>query len=180
MSAADDIQDNSEMRRGKKCVHLIYGEPLSINAGCACYFLGQEMLNQVECSDETKLRMYQIWIEALRGGHAGQGLDIHGSDHLMDEAVRTGDSKRVESSVHCIHRLKTAFPARCLAQMGAIYGGGSDEEVDAIGEFFEATGLAFQIIDDVLNLRGLVKPGEKMSQVSGSTRPFEACAGLSS
>ena len=139
-------------------------EPLSINAGCACYFLGQEMLNQVECTDETKLRMYQIWIEALRGGHAGQGLDIHGSDHLMDAAVESGDSKPVEASVHCIHRLKTAFPARCLAQMGAIYGGGSDEEVDAIGVFFEATGLAFQIIDDVLNLRGLVKPGEKMSQ----------------
>ena len=52
-------------------------------------------------------------------------------------------------------------------------------EVDAIGEFFEATGRAFQIIDDVLNLRGLVKPGEKMSQVSGSTRSFEASAGLS-
>ena len=86
---------------------------------------------------------------------------------------------KVEASVHCIHRLKTAFPARCLAQMGAIYGGGSDEEVDAIGEFFEATGLAFQIIDDVLNLRGLVKPGEKMSQVSGGTRSFEASAGLS-
>jgi len=48
--------------------------------------------------------------------------------------------------------------------MGAIYGGGSEEEIDAIGDFFEATGLAFQIIDDVLNLRGLVKPGEKMSQ----------------
>ena len=139
-------------------------EPLSINAGCACYFLGQEMLNQVECTNETKLRMYQIWIEALRGGHAGQGLDIHGSDHLMDAAVESGDSTPVEASVHCIHRLKTAFPARCLAQMGAIYGGGSDEEVDAIGVFFEATGLAFQIIDDVLNLRGLVKPGEKMSQ----------------
>lgn len=39
----DDIQDRSEMRRGKKCVHHIYGEPLSINAGCACYFLGQGM-----------------------------------------------------------------------------------------------------------------------------------------
>ena len=60
----DDIQDRSEMRRGKKCVHHIYGEPLSINAGCACYFLGQEMLNQVECTDDVKLRMYQIWIEA--------------------------------------------------------------------------------------------------------------------
>eukprot|EP01047_Picozoa_sp_COSAG01_P006301 COSAG01_NODE_228_length_21104_cov_210.303832_7_plen_170_part_00 len=115
-----------------------------------------EMLNQVECTNETKLRMYQIWIEALRGGHAGQGLDIHGSDHLMPHAVETGDASKVEASVHCIHRLKTAFPARCLAQMGAIYGGGSDEEVEAIGVFFEATGLAFQIIDDVLNLRGLV------------------------
>jgi len=155
----DDIQDKSEMRRGKKCVHLIYGDALAINAGSACYFLGQELLNQVDCSTDTKLRMYETWILALRAGHAGQGLDIKGSDHLMDEAVATGDGAKVEASVHCIHRLKTAFPARCLAQMGAIYGGGTEEQILAIGQFFEATGLAFQIIDDVLNLRGLIAPG---------------------
>jgi geranylgeranyl pyrophosphate synthase len=77
----------------------------------------------------------------------------------LTRRLAQGDATALESSVHCIHRLKTGFPARCLAQMGAIYGGGTDAEIDAIGRFFEATGLAFQIIDDVLNLRGLMKPG---------------------
>jgi hypothetical protein len=85
----DDIQDKSEMRRGKPCVHKLYDEALCINAGCACYFLGQELLEGVECDDSTKLKCYRVWIECLRGGHAGQGLDIYGSDHLMDAAVKS-------------------------------------------------------------------------------------------
>ena len=103
----DDIQDKSEIRRGKKCVHLIYDEALCINSGSACYFLGQELLEGVECEAETKLRCYRVWIECLRAGHVGQGLDIYGSGHLMDEAVKTGNGAPVEKAVHCIHRLKT-------------------------------------------------------------------------
>ena len=54
-----------------------------------------------------------------------------------------------------MHRLKTAVPAASLARMGAIVGGGTDAQVDAVGRYYEAVGLAFQIMDDVLNLRGL-------------------------
>ena len=57
VSCAPVWPGRSEMRRGKKCVHLIYGDALAINAGSACYFLGQELLNQVDCSTDTKLRM---------------------------------------------------------------------------------------------------------------------------
>ena len=53
-----------------------------------------------------------------------------------------------------MHRLKTAAPAAALARMGAVAGGGTEAQIDAVGRFFEALGLAFQIIDDVLNLRG--------------------------
>jgi geranylgeranyl pyrophosphate synthase len=51
--------------------------------------------------------------------------------------------------------------------MGAVAGGGSDEQIAAVGEFFEAVGLAFQIVDDVLNLTGfkgnLKQRGEDIS-----------------
>ena len=53
-----------------------------------------------------------------------------------------------------VHRLKAGVPAGCLARMGAVVGGGSDAQIEAVGNFFEQLGLAFQIVDDVLNLRG--------------------------
>ena len=70
--------------------------------------------------------------------------------------------------VLAIHRLKTAVPAASLARMGAVAGEGTDEQEEGVGLFFEAVGLAFQIIDDVLNLRGferdLKDKGEDLSQ----------------
>jgi geranylgeranyl pyrophosphate synthase len=50
--------------------------------------------------------------------------------------------------------LKTAAPAGALARMGALSGGGTEAQIEAVGAFFESLGLAFQLIDDVLNLRG--------------------------
>ncbi len=68
--------------------------------------------------------------------------------------METGDASALERRILATHRLKTAAPAASLARMGALAGGGTDVQVEAVGDFFEALGLAFQIIDDVLNLRG--------------------------
>src|SRR5207237_4996744 len=69
-------------------------------------------------------------------------------------AIASGDSTALENRILATHRLKTASPAGTLARMGAIVGGGSEAQIEAVGLFFEAVGLAFQLIDDVLNLRG--------------------------
>jgi len=53
-----------------------------------------------------------------------------------------------------VHRLKSAAPAGAIARMAALIGGGSEEQAVGLGRLFEAFGLAFQVIDDVLNLRG--------------------------
>ena len=150
----DDVQDQSDIRRGGPTCHLIYGEPLAINAGTACYFMGQKMLVSPSMSNEDRLRIYDLYFEALRAGHAGQAFDINGVDHLMESVVASGDIDKLERSVLCTHRLKTAAPAGALARMGAVVGGGSDEQSEGLGEYFESLGLAFQIVDDVLNLRG--------------------------
>jgi len=75
-------------------------------------------------------------------------------EYMLDEAVSSGNSKKLEQAVVCTHRLKSAVPAANLARMGAIVGGGTSQQVEKLGEYFEAIGVAFQIIDDVLNLRG--------------------------
>jgi geranylgeranyl pyrophosphate synthase/predicted secreted hydrolase len=151
----DDIQDKSEERRGGKCAHLIYGEPLSINAGTAAYFMCEHLIKAPGLSADTLNKVYQLYFSCLRGGHAGQALDIYGLDYLMPEAIEKGESAVLEERSLAIHMLKTAVPAGTLARMGALVGGGTPEQVEAVGKYFEGVGLAFQIMDDVLNLRGL-------------------------
>ncbi|NUN13154.1 MAG: polyprenyl synthetase family protein [Myxococcales bacterium] len=153
----DDVQDKSEIRRGGPTTHLVYGEPLAINAGTACYFMGQNLLRSSDVSDADKLRLYHIYFEALRAGHAGQALDIDGVADAVPHAVETGDGSELEKRIIAIHRLKTAAPAGALSRMGAVAGHGTELQIEGIGRFFEALGLAFQIVDDVLNLRGFKK-----------------------
>jgi geranylgeranyl pyrophosphate synthase/predicted secreted hydrolase len=150
----DDVQDKSTIRRGKPTAHLIYGEPLAINAGTAAYFLATTMLASDEISDRNKLRVYDLYFEAMRAGHAGQAMDLDGPSGLMPHAIASGDSTALEARILATHRLKTAAPAGTLARMGALVGGGSEAQIEAVGRYFEAVGLAFQLIDDVLNLRG--------------------------
>jgi geranylgeranyl pyrophosphate synthase/predicted secreted hydrolase len=150
----DDVQDKSTLRRGGPAAHLIHGEPLAINAGTAAYFITQRLLRTSEVSPKDKLRLYDLYFEAMRAGHAGQAIDLDGLDAQLDAAVESGDSSVLERAVCAKHRLKAAAPAAALARMGAVAGGGNDAQIEAVGQFFEALGLAFQIIDDVLNLRG--------------------------
>jgi len=150
----DDVQDKSVTRRGGKTAHLIYGEPQAINSGTAAYFIGIHLLNSELVSDADQIRIYELYFEALRAGHAGQAIDIDGFEYMMDEVVESGDASTLEDRVLAVHRLKTAAPAGCLARMGAIAGGGNEAQIEGLGQFFEDLGLAFQIIDDVLNLRG--------------------------
>lgn len=150
----DDVQDRSTVRRGGPTTHLIYGEPLAINAGTACYFMGQKLLVGKDMSAANKLRLYDMYFESLRAGHAGQAFDLDGLTAEMPRAVEDGGGDWLEPRVLAVHRLKTAVPAASLARMGALVGGGSEAQIEGVGRFFESVGLAFQIIDDVLNLRG--------------------------
>jgi geranylgeranyl pyrophosphate synthase/predicted secreted hydrolase len=150
----DDVQDRSIVRRGKPTTHVLFGEPIAINAGTYAYFLAQKALVAIEVPPLARLKLYELYFESMRAGHAGQALDLDTPAELMPHAVATGDSSALEARILATHRLKTAAPAGSLARMGAISGGGTDAQVEAVGNFFESLGLAFQLIDDVLNLRG--------------------------
>lgn len=151
----DDIEDKSTKRRGAPCAHIVFGEPISINAGTAAYFQGQQMLLVPGLSAEKLNKIYDYYFSALRAGHAGQALDIAGLDSIMDGVIEDGNADLAEARIIAIHRLKTAVPAASLARMGALVGGGSEVQIEAIGRYYECIGIAFQIMDDVLNLRGL-------------------------
>lgn len=57
----DDVQDKSEKRRGGKTLHHIYGEPLAINAGNACYFIGDIVVGDSQISEQIRLKIYQLF-----------------------------------------------------------------------------------------------------------------------
>ncbi len=163
----DDVEDRSTIRRGGPAAHTVFPEAIAINAGTAAYFMGERLLRRSLVSDASKLKLYDLYFEAMRAGHAGQAIDLDGLMRFIPEVLEGGDSRVLEQRVKAIHRLKTAAPASALARMGAVAGGGTDQQVKAVGDFFDAVGLAFQNIDDVLNLRGfkgdLKSKGEDIS-----------------
>lgn len=150
----DDVEDRSTIRRGGPTCHVLHGEPRAINAGTAAYFLSEPPVHADDVPAESKLAIYRFYFDALRAGHAGQALDLADVRALVEAAVQSGQMQALEQHVLAVHRLKTAIPAGMLARIGGVLGGGSPEQVEGLGAFFEALGLAFQITDDVLNLRG--------------------------
>jgi geranylgeranyl pyrophosphate synthase/predicted secreted hydrolase len=164
----DDVEDESTLRRGGAACHMLHGIPRAINSGTAAYFLAEPPLDRDDLPAERKLQIYRLYFDALRAGHAGQALDLDDVSELADHAAFTGETRELERHVMAVHKLKTAVPAGMFARAGALLGGGSDAEVEALGAFFEAVGLAFQIIDDVLNVRGfernLKQRGEDIAQ----------------
>lgn len=156
----DDVQDNSTVRRKGQPAHAIWGSALAINAGTAAYFWGQQIINQSDLPLADKIRVYELYFYTMRAAHAGQALDIAGHRDLLDEVLATGKSATLERRVLETHRLKSAVPAGNLARIGAVVGGGSEEQEHALGTYFETLGVAFQIMDDVLNLDGF-EAGQK-------------------
>jgi geranylgeranyl pyrophosphate synthase/predicted secreted hydrolase len=150
----DDIEDNSTVRRGGPCVHLEYGIAHAINASTACYFLAPRLAGVDDLPKHKQLPMYHLFFDSLRAGHAGQGLDILGLDSYMAEAVRTGDVKPLENALKAIHIYKTGGPAGSLCRMACIITDATEEQSVAMDGFGTAAGLAFQIVDDALNLVG--------------------------
>lgn len=150
----DDVQDQSDIRRGKPTCHKIYGEPIAINAGSAAYFIGQISVYNADIPDAKKLKIYHMYFETLRAAHSGQALDLYGLDYMMDDVVENGKGDLLVERSIAIHRLKSAAPASYLAKIGAILGDGTEEQIEGLGVYYDALGIAFQIIDDTLNIKG--------------------------
>jgi len=143
----DDLpaMDDDELRRGRPTVHVQYGEALAILAGDGLLtdaFL--VMAGAAEASPRQPAALRAIGeIAAAAGAHgmvAGQADDItaEGSD---------ADLERVES----IHRRKTGALLRAAVSAGAILGGAGEADLVRLGEYGASLGLAFQVVDDVLD-----------------------------
>ena len=153
----DDIEDNSDERRGKPAIHLIYGADTAINAGAFLYFLPLACLSAwAPDSPSLKDRVWTIWGNHMRALHLGQAMDIHW--HRDFHSLPGLD----EYQQMC--RLKTGCLARLAAVLGVFCAAHSGEDIENLAEIFgkaaEQLGVGFQILDDVKNL-GTGIPGKK-------------------
>ncbi len=142
----DDIEDDSELRRGKSCIHKTYGVDVAINAGNAMYFLALQSFLRGKYPKDRILKGYEAYaVEMIRISY-GQAMDIY---------WHRGKSQNVTEGQYLqMCAFKTGTLARLAAKWGAIFGGGSDEQIDAAGRLAESIGVAFQIQDDILNIAG--------------------------
>ena len=142
----DDIEDGSEMRRGKPCLHHLHGVPLSINVGDALYSKVFEILaaNRSVLGDAVALDLIEHMIDGAQKTFEGQAYDIG-----WIEAAEFPD---IDAFVEML-RLKTGwYSGRGPCEAGATIAGAAKEGFRAIGDFGETMAVAFQIRDDLLNL----------------------------
>lgn len=157
----DDIEDNSDERRGKPAIHILYGLDTGVNSGSFLYFLPLACITSWEAPDSRKLQVMQCWAEHLRRIHLGQAMDIYWH--------RDFSSLPSEALYEQMCRLKTGVLARLAAELG-VYAAANrvtfpPEQSEhalrtAFGEAAESLGVGFQILDDVKNLT-TGNPGKK-------------------
>ena len=150
----DDVQDQSELRRGGQSCHRVFDEARALNAGCSAYFLLDEMVEALPIAAETKLAMYRLFFQTLRAAHAGQGVDLGGLTQTARIALESGGLSDLVRTVLDIHRLKTGYPVVLCAQLGALSADAAPESRHAMSHYAMALGTALQIGDDLLSLRG--------------------------
>jgi geranylgeranyl diphosphate synthase type II len=142
----DDLPalDNDDLRRGKPTCHVAFGEAIAILAGDALQTLAYQTLAGLRCAAERAVRIVGLIAEAtgtVEGMIGGQVLDLE-AEH----------SKPTAESVVAIHRAKTGALIRVSIVTGGIYPGATPEDVRRLTDFGTKAGLAFQIVDDVLDM----------------------------
>jgi geranylgeranyl diphosphate synthase, type II len=155
----DDLPalDNDDLRRGRPTNHVVFGEAMAILAGDSLLTLAFQVLSHLpQTNAETRLRLVQELsvacgtVDALIGG---QVEDLEGEGKPHDAAL-----------LERIHRGKTGALLRCSVRLGAILAGADQTQLNAITAYGEHIGLAFQIVDDLLDIE---QSSEQLGKTAG-------------
>ena len=152
----DDMpcMDNDVMRRGKPTVHVQFGQAQAMLAGDAMQALAFEVLTPVAGMDAT-LQARLCGLLARAAGHAGmaggQAVDLASVGQVLDEAA-----------LQAMHERKTGALLQASVLMGGACGRTNDAQWQALRDYGAMMGLAFQVVDDILDVT-------QMSDVLGKT-----------
>jgi len=154
----DDLPalDNDDLRRGRPTCHKVFGEALAILAGDALQTQAYEVLARLECAAEARVRIIE---EIARGTGTLDGMI--GGQVVDLEAEQTTPTMEM---LEYIHRAKTAALIMASLVSGGLYAGAKDGEVKKLRAFGQSIGLAFQIVDDVLDV---TQTSEQLGKTAG-------------
>jgi geranylgeranyl diphosphate synthase type II len=154
----DDLpaMDNDTLRRGRPTLHVVYGDGIAILAGDALQteafaLLAREPRVEDERVVGRKLRVLSVLAEAAGavGMVGGQAIDLQAAGQVP------GHSIAVDANVlRDMHARKTGAIIRAAAVAGAVMCGGREDAIGAVDRFAADLGLAFQIVDDILDVEG--------------------------
>jgi geranylgeranyl diphosphate synthase type II len=145
----DDLpaMDDDDLRRGKPTSHKVFGEAIAILAGDALLTRAFHLLAEVPPSgDDARVRR-RLRALAVLGEACGTTGLIGGQVMDLESEGRTIDAPALER----LHRAKTGALLSACVRGGAILGGATEEELAPLSRYAAAIGLAFQVVDDVLD-----------------------------
>ncbi len=145
----DDLpaMDNDDMRRGKPSNHIAFGEAEAILAGDTLLTKAFEIMSDYTVSPNIpdNIRVNAVYKLALAAGDLGM---VGGQYADIAAEGRKATSELVEF----IHKNKTAALIECAVYLGGIAGGADDKQIEQLISFGRYAGLAFQVIDDILDI----------------------------
>ena len=145
----DDLpaMDNDDLRRGKPTSHKVFGEAIAILAGDALLTRAFHLLAELPAGASDALVRRRLAASAelglacgTTGLIGGQVMDLESEGKAIDAA-----------SLERLHRAKTGALLKASVRGGAILGGASDDDLARLTRYADAIGLAFQVVDDVLD-----------------------------
>jgi len=166
----DDLPalDNDDTRRGKPTCHKVFGEAMAILAGDALLTRAFQIVGEMDGVDPA--RQAAILRELAQGAGTVDGM-IGGQVADLEAEGRPVVAERL----HYIHRAKTAAMIRASIRVGGLFAGATPIQLQGLGDFGAQIGLAFQIVDDVLDVTessaGLGKTAGKDAQQQKATFP---------
>ncbi len=149
----DDLpaMDNDNLRRGQPTAHVVYGEGIAILAGDALLTEAFRILARGQASETPDRRNRRLrTLERIAAAAGAEGM-VGGQ--VLDLSA-TGAAAFDEARLRAMHERKTGALIRAAAVAGAIMGGSSAATADAVDRYAAHLGLAFQIVDDILDVEG--------------------------
>ncbi|XP_047323327.1 geranylgeranyl pyrophosphate synthase, chloroplastic-like [Impatiens glandulifera] len=144
----DDLpcMDNDDLRRGKPTNHKVFGEDIAVLAGDALLSFAFEIL--VTGTEGVPSKKIVRAVGELAKSVGSEGLVAGQVVDICSEGVKDVGLEQLEF----IHIHKTAVLLEAAVVIGAIVGGGSDEEIEKLRKFARCIGLLFQVVDDILDV----------------------------
>ena len=160
----DDLPalDNDDLRRGRPTCHKVFGEATAILAGDGLQTYAYEVLAKMQCSAEARVAIIGEIAHStgtVDGMIGGQVMDLE-AEHKHPDA----------QTLEYIHRSKTGALLTASVVTGGMYGEGTAEQIEKLRDFGMNIGLAFQIVDDVLDV---TQTSEQLGKTAGKDTATE-------